>query len=82
MTVNVNWALIGAILATLAGIAGTILTPLYGTQLATAVQVSIPSLSALLIAIPPYHVASVAAATSKMKAALKMGIAPKSVPSL
>lgn len=68
MTVKLNLPAIAAVLAAVAGIAGSALTPLFGTQLAIAVQAVLQAVSGLLVVIPTYHVASVAAAQSKLKA--------------
>jgi hypothetical protein len=45
--------------------AGSIITPLYGSGLSTGVQVALQILSGFLIAIPSYHVSSVAATNAK-----------------
>lgn len=72
MTVNINWATLGAIAAALAGIAGTILTPIYGSGLSGEVQAVLQGLSALLIAIPGWHITSVAASKAKYNHLAKM----------
>jgi ABC-type dipeptide/oligopeptide/nickel transport system permease subunit len=69
---NLNWAAIGAVIATLAGVAGTIITPIWGTHLAGEVQAVLMGLSAILIAIPTFHVASVAATKAKYNHLAKM----------
>ncbi len=66
---KLNLPLIAAVVAALAGVVGSTLVPLLGTQLAISIQAILQALSALLIAIPTYHVSSVAAAQSKLKAA-------------
>ena len=80
MTIKLNWPLLGAIVASIAGVVGTILTPIYGSSLTTQIQAVLQALSALLIAIPTWHVASTAATTSKMSAALKCGYPLAGVP--
>ena len=67
-TITINWAMIGAMVAALAGIAGSIITPIYGTSLATSVQAALQSISGLLVLIPTWHIASTAAYTSKLRA--------------
>ena len=71
MSVNLNLPLIASICAALAGVAGTILTPLYGADLTTAVQGVLQSLSSLLLLIPTLHVSSVGAANAKAKIAVR-----------
>jgi hypothetical protein len=72
MTVNINWAAIGATLSAIAGSVGVIVTTLWGQPLGTAVVAVLTSISGLLIAIPSYHVASVAAAKAKYNHLAKM----------
>jgi hypothetical protein len=67
--ININLPLVVSVLHSLAGVAGAVLTPVYGSQLSTASQGLLLAISALLVAIPGYHVASVAAATAKAKIA-------------
>ena len=50
-TKKFNWALLGAILTGLAGAAGTVLTPIYGTNLATNVQDILQAFSGLFAAL-------------------------------
>jgi hypothetical protein len=71
MTVSLNLPLIASICAALAGVAGSILTPLYGADLTTAVQGVLQSLSSLLLLIPTLHASSVAATAGKMKVRAK-----------
>lgn len=66
-TVTINWAFIGSIVAAIAGIVGTILTPIYGSGLSTTVEAVLMGISGLLILIPTYHAGSVASYTSKMQ---------------
>jgi ABC-type dipeptide/oligopeptide/nickel transport system permease component len=72
MTVNINWATLGAIASTIAGVVGAVITPIYGSQLATAVQAVLMGLSTILVAIPSWHVASVASAKAKYNHLAKM----------
>jgi hypothetical protein len=71
MPVPINLPLIAAICAALAGVAGTILTPLYGANLSTAVSAVLQALSGLLVLIPTLHASSVAATTGKLRARAK-----------
>lgn len=61
----INWPLIGSIVSAIAGAAGTIVTAIWGADAGNDAQVILQALSALLLAIPAYHVSSVAASTSK-----------------
>ncbi len=72
MTVNWNWATIIAVISGLAGVAGSVLTPIYGTALATSVQAVLQTISGLLVLISGYHATSVVAATAKMKASYRV----------
>lgn len=74
-TTPINWALWGALATALAGMAGSIITPIYGSGLATGVQVALQILSGFLVAIPGFHVSSVAASNAKAShlARLQMG---------
>lgn len=56
----IDWASIAATLAAIAGVIGTILTPLLGSQLSTAVEAVIEAISGVLVVIPSYHVSVVA----------------------
>jgi hypothetical protein len=76
MKVNVNLPLIVSVLHSLAGVAGAVLTPIYGSHLSTAAQGVLLAISAALIAIPGYHVASVAATSAKAKAVAAAAPAP------
>ena len=66
--VTINWAMIGSFIAALAGVAGSVLTPIYGTQMATGVQQVLQAVSGLLLLIPTWHIASTASYTSKLRA--------------
>jgi hypothetical protein len=74
-TVNINWATVGATVAALAGAAGTIITPIFGTTLATDITGILQGLSALLLVIPTWHVTSVAATNAKESHAAKVAVA-------
>lgn len=74
MTVNLNWASVVAIVSALAGVAGTIITPIWGAQLASEVQGILQGLSALLVAIPAFHASSIVASTAKAKALIKVDV--------
>ena len=66
---KINWAFLGSIAAALAGVAGTVITPVYGQDLATSVSGVLQGLSGLLIAISAFHVTSVAATAARAKIA-------------
>jgi hypothetical protein len=72
---TLNWTTIGTAVSALAGVVGTILTPIYGTQLAGGVQAVLQSVSGLLILIGGYHVTSVAAAKAMAKFAASAPVA-------
>jgi ABC-type dipeptide/oligopeptide/nickel transport system permease component len=72
MTVNINWAAIGATLSAIAGSVGVIVTTIWGTNLGTAVVAVLTSISGLLIAIPSWHLASTAATKAKYNHLAKM----------
>jgi len=66
-----NLPLIASIIASLAGIAGTVITPFLGATVDAQVQAILQALSALLVVIPTWHVSSVAATQAKVKMGLK-----------
>lgn len=68
---NLSWSSIGAALAALAGVVGTVLNPIVGTGISTSVGVVIQALSGLLILIGSWHVSSVAATQAKINAMQK-----------
>jgi hypothetical protein len=72
--VKLNWSVIGSIVAALAGVLGTILTPLYGTDLSSQIQSVLQALSALLVAIPAWHIGSVASANAKATHAARLAV--------
>jgi len=63
--ITLNWPVIASVIAALAGAVGTILTPLYGSSLSTAVQAVLQALSGLLLVLPVHQAAATAAARSK-----------------
>ena len=65
MTTNINWATVAAITSAIAGVVGTIITPIWGSHLSGEIEGVLQGISALLIAIPGWHVASVAASKAK-----------------
>ena len=74
VTVKLNWSVIGSLVAAAAGVAGSILTPIFGSDLAGQVQSVLQALSGLLIAIPAWHVASVAAGNAKATHAARLAV--------
>lgn len=67
---KINWALVATIVAALGGVIGTVITPIYGASLTTAVQAVLQAVSALLVLIPSVHASSIVAAQAKAKASL------------
>lgn len=65
MPKQINWPLLGSIVAGVAGVVGTVVTAIWGADAGTSAQAILQSLSALLIAIPTFHLTAVAAATTK-----------------
>jgi len=74
VTVTFNWQTVTALVAALAGVAGTIITPIWGTQLASEIQGILQGLSALLIAIPAFHATSIVASTTIYRAKAKVDV--------
>jgi hypothetical protein len=72
MTVKINWPWLGSIAAALAGVVGTIITPIYGDTLSSQVQNILLAISGLLLAIPTIHVAQVATARSNARYASEL----------
>lgn len=64
-TVEINWATVIAAVTAIAGVAGSILTPVFGTHLATQVQVVLQAIAGLLVLIPAHHATSTVAAASR-----------------
>ena len=75
MSFTFSWANVIAIISGLAGVAGTVLTPIYGANLANSVQATLMALSGLLITISGYHATSVVAAVAKAKAMSRLSAA-------
>lgn len=65
---KINWTFLASIASALAGVAGTVITPVYGTGLGSSVQGILQAVSGLLIAIGAWHVNGVAAAQARAKA--------------
>lgn len=72
MTMKINLPLIATVLMAVAGAAGTVLVPIFGSGLSSAVAGVLQGLAALLLAIPTYHVSSVAAYTAKARAMARL----------
>lgn len=64
---KINWPLFASVISAISGIAGTILTPIYGSALTSSVEGVLQAVSGLLMAISAFHVTSVAAHASKLK---------------
>lgn len=73
-TMNFNWTTIAAVLSALAGVAGSVITPIWGSNLATSVQAVLQAISGILVVIAGWHVTAVTASTAKAKAHLKLGL--------
>ena len=73
-TININWATVIAVVSGLAGVAGVVITPIWGQALATQVQSILLALSSVLVAISGYHATSVVATTVKAKAQVKADV--------
>jgi hypothetical protein len=67
MTIQINWATIFAVLSGLGGVVGLIVTPIWGTHLASEVQTVIVALSGLLVSISGYHATKVVSTTATAK---------------
>lgn len=79
VTVNINWSYVSTIVAALAGIAGVVVTPIYGTGLAGALQGVITAIAGVLVLLPVHHVATVAVTTAKARALARL-VAPQPGP--
>jgi hypothetical protein len=64
-TTKINLPLLSTVVLAIAGVIGSILTPLNGTGLIGAAQAVLQAIAGLLVVIPTYHVASVAAYSAK-----------------
>jgi hypothetical protein len=67
VVVKINLPLVITVLAALGGIAGTVLTPIYGAQLTTAVQGVLQAISALLVLLPVHHASSIVVSQSRAR---------------
>lgn len=72
---KLNLPLVITVLTAIAGAVGTVLVPVFGQSLSTAVQAVLQAVVGLLVVIPTYHVSSVATVAAKSKAAARY--APK-----
>jgi hypothetical protein len=66
---KLNLSLIASIISALAGAVGTVLTPIYGSNLSAGVSTVLQSVSGLLVLIAGYHVTAVATTQAKAKIA-------------
>jgi hypothetical protein len=73
-TININWATVIAVVSGLAGVAGVIVTPIWGTAVATSTQNILLALSSVLVAISGFHATSVVASNVKAKAQAKVDV--------
>ena len=87
--VTLNWALLGSLVAALAGVVGSIVTPIYGSELSSSIENVLQALSGLLVLIPTLHMSSVAASNAKLRAQYRInaearsaGLMPAQVPGL
>ena len=71
-TLKLNWPTILAVVSGLAGVAGSVLTPIYGTALATQVQVVLQAVAGLLVLIAGYHATTVTAANATARATYRL----------
>jgi hypothetical protein len=72
VNLKLNWPNVIAALSAAAGIAGTIITPIWGDKLAASVQAALMAVSGLLIAITGYHATSVVSTRVKAQEAHAM----------
>ena len=64
---KLNWATIIAVLTGLAGVVGAVITPIWGTHLASEVQAVIEGVSGVLVIIAGFHASSVVTTAAKAK---------------
>lgn len=64
---KINWTLLASIVSALAGVVGTVITPIYGSSLSASVGGVLQAVSGVLLAIGAFHVSSVAVAQAKAK---------------
>ncbi len=67
---KINWTLVAQIVAAVAGVVGTVVTPIWGSQVASSVQDFLQALSGVLVLIPTLTAAVVHVAKAKAKLAL------------
>ena len=79
MTFKFNLATFVAVLHSLAGVAGLVLTPVFGSSLSASAQTALLAVSGLLASIGAYHVGSVAVATAKANITPALPAAPPTV---
>jgi len=66
---KINWSTVIAVFSGLAGVAGAVVTPIWGTHLAGEVQAVIEAISGVLVIIAGYHATTVLTAQAKAKIA-------------
>jgi hypothetical protein len=67
MPKTINWSLVIAVVSGLAGVAGSVITPIYGAALAGQVQAVLQAVSGLLVLVAGFHATGVVAAASKAR---------------
>jgi hypothetical protein len=72
MTIKMNWPLLASVFAAMAGAVGSILTPLYGNNLSTAVQAVLQAISGVLLLLPVHQAATTASYRSQMRYASEL----------
>lgn len=76
---TINWSGIGTALAAIAGAVGVVVSAIWGADAGSNVQKILLGVSGVLLAIPTWHVASVAAAKAKFNHLARMAaLAPPS----
>lgn len=71
---NPTLAKIVTIISLAAGVAGSIITPIYGVDLASAVQGVLQAVSALLVLIPSAHATALVYQSAKIDLEVKAGL--------
>jgi uncharacterized membrane protein YfcA len=74
LIMQLSWANVIAVVSGLAGIAGTVITPIYGSALATQVQAVLTALSGILVIIAGGHATSVVAHAAKLREQYRMAV--------
>jgi hypothetical protein len=64
---KINWTLLASVTSALAGVIGTVLTPVYGMSLTSSVAAVLQAVSGVLMAIGAFHVTSAAHLQAKAK---------------